>query len=225
MSASEVFQLAGAILFSVGGAGGLIIAFSSWVGRVWADRMLDQVRAKYARALEEIRLKYTEALARANGELEAANRKVQAELDRTIHVYRVQFEMEFQALTDIWKAVLTLRSQIADLRPSMDVRGSDEKMGSKLQERFTTFHEALWALQHAVDNQGPFYAEAVFAEVDKLLQIGKREELELRTEEPFTPTWYHGGEKNKNEFDEQADVVAKVMRNRIAQLTVYGAKS
>ena len=224
MSASELFRLAGAILFSVGGAGGLIIAFSSWVGRVWADRMLDQVRAKYARTLEEIRLKYTEALARANDELEAANRKVQAELDRTIHVYRVQFEMEFQALTDIWNAVSTLRSHIADLRPSMDGTSSGEEMESKLQDRFTTFHEALWALQHVVNNQGPFYAEAVFAEVEKLLQIGKREELQLRTEEPFTAAWYQDGERTRNAFDEQADVVAKVMRNRIAQLTVYGTR-
>jgi hypothetical protein len=224
MSASDVFRLAGAVLFSVGGGGGLIIAFSSWLGRVWADRMLDQVRAKYARALEEIRLKYTESLARVSNELDGANRKLQAELDRTIHVYRVQFEIEFQALTDIWKAVSTLRSQIADLRPSMSVNSPDEDPEGKLQERFTILHEALTALQQAIDNPGPFYAEAVFAEVDKLLRIAKREELQLRVEEPFTPSWYDDGEKNKNEFNDQADVVAKVMRNRIAQLTVYGAR-
>lgn len=36
------FELAGAILFSIGSAGVIIFALSSWLGKVWATRILDR---------------------------------------------------------------------------------------------------------------------------------------------------------------------------------------
>lgn len=227
MSASDAFRVALAIISSVGGAAIIILGLSSWLGKVWANRILEQDRAKYARDLEETRQKYAETLTHLNSELEAANRKLQAELDKTIHVYRIQFEKEFQALVGIWKTVSELRSQIAGLRPSMSLSLPDEsRRQEELNKRFGSFQKALWALQHTIHGQGPFYGEEVYGEVDRLLMIAKRENLEmqLNTPEPFSHPWYAAGEKNKAEFIAQADVVSKVMRTRISQLTVYGTR-
>ena len=38
------FELAGAILFSVGSAGAILFALSSWLGKVWASRILERER-------------------------------------------------------------------------------------------------------------------------------------------------------------------------------------
>lgn len=38
------FELAGAILFSVGTAGAILFALSSWLGKVWASRILERER-------------------------------------------------------------------------------------------------------------------------------------------------------------------------------------
>lgn len=38
------FELSGAILFSIGTAGAILFALSSWLGKVWANRILEQER-------------------------------------------------------------------------------------------------------------------------------------------------------------------------------------
>jgi hypothetical protein len=49
---STVFNVAGAIILSVGGAGLLITGLSSWLGRVWATRIADEERGRFAKELE-----------------------------------------------------------------------------------------------------------------------------------------------------------------------------
>ena len=54
------------------------------VVKVWAGRLLERDRARNGEVIERLR-----------GDLEAANRRIQAELDRIVHVHRIQFETEF----------------------------------------------------------------------------------------------------------------------------------
>ena len=46
ISVKEIFEIAAAIIASLGGAALLLGAFSSWLGSVWAKRMLQNERAK-----------------------------------------------------------------------------------------------------------------------------------------------------------------------------------
>ena len=57
MNSSEVWSITQAIIVSVGGAGIIIIGLSSWLGKVWANRIMETDRAKYARELELLRSK------------------------------------------------------------------------------------------------------------------------------------------------------------------------
>ncbi|MCF6150444.1 MAG: hypothetical protein E3K37_17550 [Candidatus Kuenenia sp.] len=54
---SNVFSIAEAMIGSVGGAALIIVALSTWLGKVWANRILDKDRLKYASELEQIRNK------------------------------------------------------------------------------------------------------------------------------------------------------------------------
>ena len=40
----QLFELVGAILFSIGSAGAILFALSSWLGKVWANRILEKER-------------------------------------------------------------------------------------------------------------------------------------------------------------------------------------
>ena len=51
----EIFMVAGAILGSVGGASLLIMGLSSWLGKVWASRILEKDKLKYQSELEIIK--------------------------------------------------------------------------------------------------------------------------------------------------------------------------
>lgn len=49
---SEIFSIAGAALLSIGGAGALLLALSSWLGKVWASRILEREKAELTRTIE-----------------------------------------------------------------------------------------------------------------------------------------------------------------------------
>ena len=51
----EIFEISLAIIASLGGSAILLAAFSSWLGNVWAKRMLQNERAKNESVLEEVK--------------------------------------------------------------------------------------------------------------------------------------------------------------------------
>ena len=51
MNWDQAFKVAASMLASVGGAAVIIFALSSWLGRVWANRILEADKVKYQAAL------------------------------------------------------------------------------------------------------------------------------------------------------------------------------
>lgn len=44
---SQIWGVAGAVLVALGGGGAIVLAMSSWLGKVWANRILQDEKAKY----------------------------------------------------------------------------------------------------------------------------------------------------------------------------------
>jgi hypothetical protein len=55
MSIDEIYKIAAAVIASIGGSALILAAFSSWLGGVWAKRMLQNERAKHSETLESIK--------------------------------------------------------------------------------------------------------------------------------------------------------------------------
>ncbi|VVP04670.1 hypothetical protein PS900_03024 [Pseudomonas fluorescens] len=53
MSWEEVFKLFGAAIFSLGGGGVIVFALSSWLGKIWAGRILAEETHQLSTRLEE----------------------------------------------------------------------------------------------------------------------------------------------------------------------------
>jgi hypothetical protein len=56
---ADIFSVATAVLASLGGAGLLLIALSSWLGKVWASRILERERADLAKSIETTKYELT----------------------------------------------------------------------------------------------------------------------------------------------------------------------
>lgn len=67
-----IFKILGSVLFSVGGAGVIFWALSSWLGKVWANRILESDRARYSREIEGIKKDFNKELAYYRNQLELA---------------------------------------------------------------------------------------------------------------------------------------------------------
>src|SRR5437762_7695984 len=82
------------ILGSFGGAAVVLLGLSGFLGKVWTNRLLAIDRLHYGGKLEQLR-----------DELNRKVRHLQADLDKTIFVHKVQFETEFNAMQAIWSKV------------------------------------------------------------------------------------------------------------------------
>ncbi len=60
-----VLQIVGAVLFSIASGGAVVFALSSWLGKVWANRILEAEKNKYARDLETLKAEFQLQIKRA----------------------------------------------------------------------------------------------------------------------------------------------------------------
>ena len=70
MTARSAFEVAGAILASIGGAGVLLLVSSGWLAKVFANRILEKDRAKFASELERIKAEWDQGARRLQGSID-----------------------------------------------------------------------------------------------------------------------------------------------------------
>lgn len=56
MNWDVALKIVSAAIGAFGGAGLLVVALSSWLGKVWANRILESDRQKYANQLESLKM-------------------------------------------------------------------------------------------------------------------------------------------------------------------------
>ncbi len=54
-SVTKLLELAGAILASLGVSTAIVFGFSSWLGKIWASKLMEKDKAEHARELERLR--------------------------------------------------------------------------------------------------------------------------------------------------------------------------
>lgn len=75
MNTEEIFQIAAAIIASLGGSALLLGAFSHWLGSLWAKRMLQDERAKHEQSLLELKTKNEAALEDLKAQIDTLKQK------------------------------------------------------------------------------------------------------------------------------------------------------
>jgi len=60
MEFKEILELSGVILGSLGGGAAIIFGFSSWLGKVWANRLMAKEKTEHAQELESLRSRLTQ---------------------------------------------------------------------------------------------------------------------------------------------------------------------
>jgi hypothetical protein len=94
MNTDDVFKIAGAILGSVGGAALIVVGLSSWLGKVWANHILEKDRLKYASELERIKT------------------QLQRESEKQKITFSLYFEGQFKLYNDLWLSLSELKNEV-----------------------------------------------------------------------------------------------------------------
>jgi hypothetical protein len=206
------WDVALSVLASLGGGGAIVLALSSWLGKVWASRILEADRRRYSEELEAVKNRY-----------DVAVRAFQGEIDRTLFVHRVQFETEFKALSDIWAKLVRVAASTEALRPMGTGPGRDPKV---LKPYVEEQQAALVAFSNALHEQSPFYPADIFPKLvaaQKLASIeGKEVAVECDDKAVSDSDYYRRGREHRGQLFQHVDEVSALIRRRLAALTVYG---
>ncbi len=97
MSMDEIFKISGAILASVGGAAAIIFALSSWLGKVWANRILEKDKLAYSSELERIK------------------NQLHTDAEKQQFVFSLYFEGQFKIYNDLWVSLSGLQNEVENL--------------------------------------------------------------------------------------------------------------
>lgn len=97
MSFTEVVEIGGAVLVSIGGAGAILMGLSSWLGKVWASKILEEDKNKYQIALEQLKSQY------------------QLDVEKNKSVFLRYSESQFNLYNSVWVALCDLEKSADQL--------------------------------------------------------------------------------------------------------------
>jgi len=124
----EYLKLASVIITSVGSAGVIILGLSNWLGKVWASRLMEAEKQKYAKELESFK---SEISLNAQREIEA--------LKAGIDIFKTKEIDGFKDKINIYRQAMDIISEaLADL----DLYRDKEIDNVKMKESFHRFNVA-----------------------------------------------------------------------------------
>lgn len=133
----DTFATAIAVLFSLGGGGAIVLGLSSWLGKVWASRILEGERARYSEQL-------------------AAMAK---QLDHQLHSTNKIFDAEFDRYREVWAVANRLRELAINVRSA--TRPSVLTPEQEAARR-RNFQAILFEFQDLIDSHKPFLAPEIY---------------------------------------------------------------
>ena len=123
MGISEVVQIAGVVVVSLGGGGGIVLGLSNWLGKVWADSLMQKERARHEQELEEFKTKSLLLLEREKAlyqqQLEDFKAQLSRDTDRTALTLREKLSLYKEAIPPLVDFVTRYQTKPANLSPAL----------------------------------------------------------------------------------------------------------
>ena len=93
---TEVLKIVAGVIAALGGGGAIVAWLSSWLGKVWADRLMVEEKAKYEKELE----------------------RLAKQLERKNHVSKVRFDAEFTMYQELIEKFMKMVDATLDCYPA-----------------------------------------------------------------------------------------------------------
>lgn len=157
MNWTDAFKIVAAMYAALGSAGIIIFALSSWLGKVWANRILENEKNQHARELEY----HKTELAKLKKEHEITFSKLQEKRADVI-------EMLYAQLVDTYDAFHSL------IKPFQPVGEHS------LTDKFSTFVKVYNEYYHYFQKKRIYFAPSVCKTIDELNKVLFESQLDLQ---------------------------------------------
>jgi uncharacterized protein YgfB (UPF0149 family) len=129
----DIWQIAGAVITALGGGAAIVFALSSWLAKVWANRILESDKAKYQKEFAELK----------------------TELDKRLHAHNVAIArldgQRTKAIRDIYDALT------AWFEAYLDITTPNLKLSNSTTEAIQTYQKLCDALYAASEKLSKEY--------------------------------------------------------------------
>lgn len=116
MTALEAIYVGSSVIVSLGGGAALVFALSSWLGKVWAERLMQKERQDHAIQLEHLRtslqLASEEQLSSMRSQLEVAKEALVREHVDRVAIYRAAIDLISGIVTKVEMMMLQKRGPL-----------------------------------------------------------------------------------------------------------------
>lgn len=206
MDVSEIIKQ---VLLVAGGASFVISGLATILGKIWVGRILSREKAAHDAGLKKLQ-----------AQLEATNQLLKSELDKGLHIHKVQFEKEFKIYEELWSKLVELRKAALSLRPVFDRVDPDESESERKSKRLTRFGDAIADFIDVTDKNRPFYSEEVFRSMEMLWKLTHSEAVEYQHLDPYGDTYWDSAQKNRDAILSEIEACCKQIRQRIGSVRV-----
>jgi hypothetical protein len=234
MSFSDVVKIAAAIIASSGGGGALVLGFSNYLGKIWADRALEKQRHEYS----QLNIAF-------QNQLDMATRRLQVELDALGLIHKLRTQEEFTRLSGLWIQIINLRNQYAAFAQSGFRLGfADREVQKRVDaENRQQFDKYVNEAQRFLAEQGLFIPKPICDIAQTAINAALIEQANFASFSPYLventiPTSghdrkvfsdivleYHKAKANSfKEFIEAVEQLEELMRKHIAGTTLTSAE-
>lgn len=149
MQLKEVIEIAAAVVASLGGGGAIVMALSSWLGKVWANRILEAEKAAHQKEIESYK-----------SELQKELEQLGALQDKALYISKSQYDNEFRIYREIWQKLHRCASASVRLYPGYEDLPTDEGEREKHQEeKYHHYAESYDDFSAAIEENAPFYRD------------------------------------------------------------------
>lgn len=210
MGLKDILQVCSAILVSLGGAGAIVFGFSSYLGKRWADRALQDQQQRYAQLNLQLQ-----------SHLDVTTRILQVELNTLGHLQKLRTEESVSRIAGLWKRMATLNNWFGMFASGgLQLVPSNDDARQKHEEKIRAlFNEALNEAQKYLVEEGLFVPKAIVDIAQEALTATQREKFNLANFSPFfssNPEMYQHYFKNREEhfklFSEKMVEFQKLVR-------------
>ena len=148
-----------------------VLGVAAWIGKGWAERRLEAMKAVHAAQLESVKGEQARALEAVKSDLSNLGRDFQASVDKKMMVFKTHFEIEFQAYRDIWALCDQSHDYAAQTliyydRAPIDTAAAEEERVDSVRR----YDECRMALE-AGRRHRPFIEKGIADNVVELLRV------------------------------------------------------
>lgn len=113
---SELLKITALVITSLGGGGAVVFGLSNWLGKVWADRLMQKERAAYEREIENFKAKALQSL-----------EQEKAHYQHDLEEFKAQLSRDGERSTQTLRERVALYKQCCEPALELIMSGMDDK--------------------------------------------------------------------------------------------------